>query len=156
MTVLSRNEGSDWSASDAAEALLAYAISIAEGGSAAVTRHEYAAAHTRLFEDPIARRVASRKLLRLRTPELLWGHLRGVATGSGSWALRRGAAHELIAPIIDALFGGTGSPTDQLVTGATIRLNSESSGTLGTRPSPAVTATPTARSPWHARCSNRP
>lgn len=116
----------NWTAADAAEALLAYAISIAENGPTTVTKHEYQAAHRRLFEDPTARRVADKKLVRFKNPDLMWGHLRSVATGPGSWALRRGAAHELIDPVIDALIDTTESPTDQLVTGATVRLNADS------------------------------
>lgn len=120
------SEDDDWTAGDAAEALLAYAISIAENGPTTVTKHEYLAAHKRVFSDPTARRVADKKLIRFKSPDLLWGHLRSVTTGSGSWALRRGAAHELIDPVIDALIDTTESPTDHLITGATARLNAES------------------------------
>lgn len=49
-----------------------------------------------------------------------------VATGPGSWARRREAAHELIDPVLDALHGRRESPADQLVSGATARLDSDS------------------------------
>jgi hypothetical protein len=70
--------------------------------------------------------VADKKLIRFKNPDLLWSHLRSVATGSGSWALRRGAAHELIDPVIEAVIDTTESPTDHLITGATVRLNADS------------------------------
>jgi abortive infection Abi-like protein len=116
----------DWTAADAAEALLAYAISIAENGPTTVTKHEYQAAHKRVFADPTARRVADKKLIRFKNPDLLWSHPCSVATGSGSWALRRGASHELIDPVIEALIDTSESPTDHLITGATVRLNADS------------------------------
>jgi len=119
-------EDDDWTAADAAAALLAYAISIAENGPTAVTKHEYQAAHKRLFADPTARRVADNKLIRFGNPDLLWSHLRSVATGSGSWGVRRAAAHDLIDPVHEALIDATESPTDHLITGATVRLNADS------------------------------
>lgn len=119
-------EQNDWTAIDAGEALLTYAISIAERGPDQVALRDYKAAHVRLLGDPAARRAASTLLARLRTPELMWGHLRSVATGSGSWQLRREAAHELIDPALDALHERAESPVDELVTGATARLDAES------------------------------
>lgn len=119
-------ERDDWTAPDAGEALLAYAISIAERGPQQVAPRDYKAAHEHLLSDPLARRAASKLLARLRNPELLWGHLRSVATGSGSWQLRREAAHELIDPVLDALHERADSPVDELVTGATARLDAES------------------------------
>jgi hypothetical protein len=116
----------DWSAADAGGALLAYSITIAEGGVSDVTMRDYRAAHERLMRDPVAKRTATPLLGRLRTPELMWGHLRSVATGSGSWQLRRNAAHELIDPVLDALHGQAESPVDQLVTGAATRLDADS------------------------------
>lgn len=109
---------------EAGEALLSFAITIAEGGK--VPTEEYRAVHKRLFESPVARRVANKALRRYTTPDLLWGHLRSVATGSGSWALRRDAAHELIDPVLDALHDETEMPADDLVTLAATRLNAES------------------------------
>ena len=87
---------------------------------------DYRAAHQRIFGDPVARRAASPLLARLRTPDLMWGQLRSVATGSGSWALRRNAAHELIDPVIDTLHGENKSPLDALVTLVAARLDAES------------------------------
>lgn len=117
--------GEDWSAVDAAQSLLAYVIAIAENGPSTVSKADHRAAHTRVFEDPRARRVADKKLMRFENPDLMWSHLRSVATGSGSWALRRGAAHDLINPVIDALFNGPESPADHLISGATVRLNAD-------------------------------
>jgi len=114
----------DLGAADACEALLAFAITIAEGGD--VPKSEYRAVHKRFFESPTARRVADKALRRYSTPDLLWGYLRSVATGSGSWALRRNAAHELIDPVLEALHDQTEMPADELVTLAAIRLNAES------------------------------
>jgi hypothetical protein len=114
----------DLGAIEAGEALLAFAIRIAEGGE--VPKAEYRAVHKRLFESPTARRVANKALRRYTTPDLLWGYLRSVATGSGSWALRRDAAHELIDPVLDALHDETEMPADDLVTLAATRLNAES------------------------------
>lgn len=114
----------DLGAAEAGEALLSFAITIAEGGE--VPKGEYRAVHTRLFESPTVRRVANKALRRYRTPELLWGHLRSVATGSGSWGLRRDAAHALIDPVLDALHDQAEMPADDLVTLAATRLNAES------------------------------
>lgn len=116
----------DWTPADAASTLLAYAISIAENGAKAVSPPKYHAAHKRVFADPTARRAADKKLARFTTPDLLWSYLRSVATGTGSWALRRKAAHDLIDPVLDALAKSTPSPTDQLVRGATVRLSADS------------------------------
>ena len=91
-----------------------------------VSKADYETAHKRVFEDPTARRLADKKLMRFKNPDLMWGHLRSVATGPGSWALRRGAAHQLIDPVIDALLDATESPADHLITGATVRLNADS------------------------------
>jgi hypothetical protein len=113
----------DLGAAEAGEALLSFAITIAEGGD--VPKEDYRAVHNRLFESPTARRVG-KPLRRYRTPDLLWGYLRSVATGSGSWALRRDAAHELIDPVVEALYDQSEMPADDLVTLATTRLNAES------------------------------
>lgn len=59
-------EDDDWTAADAAEALLAYATSIAENGPTTVAKHEYQAARKRVFADPKTRRVADKKLLARR------------------------------------------------------------------------------------------
>lgn len=115
-----------WTAADAAETLLTYAIAVAERGPDQVTLNDYRTAHERLFRDPVARRIADKVLSRCKTPDLLWSHLRSVATGSGSWQLRRNAAHALIDPILEALHDQTKGPVDHLVTGATIRLDAES------------------------------
>src|SRR5829696_8192475 len=95
MDLFERDNKDDWSAADAGAALLAYSITIAEGGVSDVTVRDYRAAHGRLMRDPVANRTATPLLARLGTPELMWGHLRSVATGSGSWQLRRNAAHQL-------------------------------------------------------------
>ena len=116
----------EWTAADAAETLLAYAIAIAERGPEQVSKADFRAAHGRIFNDAMARRAAGKVLARCKTPDLLWGYLRSVATGSGSWQLRRDAAHGLIDPILDALNSVTESPADQLVAGATVRLDADS------------------------------
>ena len=120
------DEQSEWTAAEAGTTLLAYAIAIAERGPEQVLLRDFKAAHERLFRDPVARHTADKLLTRFRTPDLLWGHLRSVATGSGSWQLRRNAAHELIDPVLDALHDHEGSPVDHLVTGATERLDAQS------------------------------
>lgn len=114
----------DLGAAEAGEALLTFAITIAEGGD--VPKGEYRAVHKRLFESATARRVADNALERYRTPDLLWAYLRSVATGNGSWALRRDAAHQLIDPVVEALDDQTEMPADGLVTLAATRLNAES------------------------------
>ena len=119
-------ERDELTAADAAETLLAYAISIAEGKVEKVPTADFRAAHSRVFRDGTARRAASRVLARCTTPSLLSGHLRSVATGAGSWQLRRDAAHALIDPILDALSSSPDNPADQLMTGAASRLNSDS------------------------------
>ncbi len=116
----------EWTATDAGETLLTYAIAIAERGPEQVTLNDYRAAHERLFSDGVARRTATKLLARCKTPELLWGHLRSIATGSGSWQLRRNAAHELIDPVLEALHEQTESPADHLVSEATVRLDADS------------------------------
>jgi len=120
------DEEDEWTAADAAATLLTYAIAIAERGPDQVTLKDYKAAHQRLFNESVARRTADKLLARCKTPDLLWGRLRSVATGPGSWQLRRNAAHELIDPVLDALHNQTESPIDHLVTGATARLDAES------------------------------
>jgi Abortive infection C-terminus len=115
-----------WSAREASETLLTYATAIAERGPDQVARRDYKAAHDRMLRDPVARGAARGLLARCTTPDLLWGHLRSVATGSGSWQLRRNAAHALVDPVIEALDGQVTSPADDLVTGAATRLDAES------------------------------
>lgn len=119
-------EEDDWTAADPAESLLSYAIAIVEQGPKQVTLKDYRDAHQRLLRDPVAKRAASPLLARLRTPDLMWGQLRSVATGSGSRQLRRNAAHELIDPVLDALHSQSESPVDELVAGAATRLDAES------------------------------
>jgi Abortive infection C-terminus len=120
------NDEDGWTASDAADTLLTYAIAVAERGPDQVTLNDYQATHERLFRDAVARRAADKLLARCKTPDLLWGHLRSVATGPGSWQLRRNAAHALIDPVLEALHDQMESPADHLVTGATARLDAES------------------------------
>jgi hypothetical protein len=120
------NDEDGWTASDAAETLLTYAIAIAARGPDQVALRDYQAAHKRLFRDAVARRTADKVLARCKTPDLLWSHLRSVATGSGSWQLRRNAAHALLDPVMEALHDQTEGPADHLVTGATARLDAES------------------------------
>lgn len=88
---------------DAAVAFLTYGISIAERGPDQVAAHDYRSAHRAMLADSAARRAASGMLRRCDRPELLWSHLRSVATGDGSWALRRAAFHELLDPVLEAL-----------------------------------------------------
>ena len=115
-----------WTALDATQALLGYAIAIAERGPEQVADHDYRAAHKRMLRDAAARKAAPEILARFTSPDLLWGHLRSVATGSGSWALRREAAHKLIDPVIDVLYSQSTGPADDLVTGAAERLDADS------------------------------
>jgi hypothetical protein len=123
----------DLSAAEAGATLLSFAIAIAERGPEQVTKAEYREVHKRLFDSPTARRAAAKGLVRYSTPDLLWGHLRSVATGSGSWALRRNAAHALIDPVLDALHDHSELPADELMTLAATRLNAESVSEAWTR-----------------------
>jgi hypothetical protein len=113
-------------AAEAGETLLSFAIAIAERGSQQVSKAEYRAVHRRLFESATARRVGQKGVRKYATPDLLWGYLRSQATGSGSWKLRRDAAHALIDPILETLYSATEHPADKLVTLAASRLNAES------------------------------
>jgi hypothetical protein len=110
---------------DAAETLLAYGIAIAEGKVESVPKRAFESAHRDLLADPVAKRAASGVLKRCSSPDLLWGYLRSVATGHGSWALRRNAVRELLDPVRDAL-EHDGHPLDDLVSGGAARLNAES------------------------------
>jgi hypothetical protein len=78
-----------------------------------------------MLKDPIARKVAPPFIARCSTPDLLWGYLRSKATGSGSWSIRRGVMHEAVDPIFDALATATLGPSDDLVSGAVERLDSD-------------------------------
>lgn len=112
---------------EAAEALLTYGIAIAERGPEQVQASDYKAAHRRLLSDPTARRTAKRVLVRCTSPDMLWSHLRSVATGPGSWELRRNAVHQLMDPILDALHeADEATPVDELVAGAAERLDADS------------------------------
>jgi Abortive infection C-terminus len=113
-------------ATEAGETLLSFAIAIAERGPQQVSKADYRAVHKRLFESPTAHRVGQKGVRKYATPDLLWGYLRSQATGSGSWKLRRDAAHALIDPILEALYSATEHPADELVTLAASRLNAES------------------------------
>lgn len=115
----------DLSPKDAAVAVLTYGISIAERGPDQVAAPDYRSAHRSMLADAAARRAASGVLRRCDRPELLWSHLRSVATGDGSWALRRAAVHELLDPVLEALERAP-QPADDLVTSAADRLDSES------------------------------
>ncbi|MGH2975057.1 MAG: abortive infection family protein [Solirubrobacterales bacterium] len=115
-----------WTALDAAQTLLGYAIAIAENGPDQVSGRDYRSAHKRMLRDSVARKAAPETLTRFTKPDLLWGHLRSVATGSGSWALRREAAHNLIDPVIDALHRQGTGPADDLVANAADRLDADS------------------------------
>lgn len=122
----SENEGAE-TPLEAAEALLTYGIAIAERGPEQVRARDYKTAHRLLLSDPTARRTAKRVLVRCTSPDLLWGHLRSVATGPGSWELRRNAVHDLMDPILDALHeADEATPADELVAGAAERLDADS------------------------------
>lgn len=112
---------------EAGEALLTFGIAIAERGPGQVTTRDYKAAHHVLLSDPTARRTANRILVRCTSPDMLWSHLRSVATGPGSWELRRNAVHDLLDPILDALHSADeAAPVDELVAGAAERLDADS------------------------------
>jgi len=111
---------------DAAEVLLTYAIAIAEHGPDQVKKADYQRVHRALMKHPSARRAATGVLRRCDTPDLMWSHLRSIATGSGSWALRREGAHALLDPVLDALTESSTPPSDALATGAIERLDAES------------------------------
>lgn len=115
----------EMTAAEAAQTLLTYGITVAEGHADQVPEHAYRSAHRRLLREPIARQAAGGLLRSCATPGLLWGHLRSVATGSGSWSIRRAAVHELLDPVLQAL-ETVSSPSDDLVTSAAVRLNAES------------------------------
>lgn len=120
-------ENDETSALEAAQSLLAYGTSIAERGPDQVPGGEYKAVHKALLSNPTARRAAGQVLIRCSTPDLLWGHLRAVATGAGSWELRRNAMRQLIDPVLDALHQSeSSSPVDDLVSGAATRLDANS------------------------------
>lgn len=126
------NTEPDLSPKDAAVALMTYGISIAERGPGQVTVPAYRSAHHCMLADPAAARAASGVLRRCNTPELLWSHLRSVATGSGSWALRRAAIHQLLDPVLEVLDRAP-QPADDLVTSAADRLDAESVRNAWTR-----------------------
>ena len=138
----------EWTAEEAAAQYLAYGITVAEGKPEKVPARDFRAARDRMLRDPVARRLAPPFIGRCSTPDLLWGFLRSKATGSGSWAVRRGAMHDAVDPILDALASAGVGPTDDLVSGAVTRLNSESVRDAWTRaverrdlePGAAVTA----------------
>lgn len=111
---------------EAANVLLTYAIAIAERGPEQIKKVDYQRAHRGLMKDPAARRAANVVLRRCDTPDLMWSHLRSIATGSGSWALRREGAHALLDPVLDALTESRMPPSDALAAGAIDRLDSES------------------------------
>ena len=111
---------------EAAEVLLTYAIAIAERGPDQVKKADYRRAHRGLMKNPVARRTANIVLRRCDTPDLMWSHLRSIATGSGSWALRRDGAHALLDPVLDAVTESRTPPSDALAAGAIERLDSES------------------------------
>jgi hypothetical protein len=139
---------SEWSPAEAGAQYLAYGITVAEGKPEKVPVQEFRAARDRMLSDPVARRTAPPFIARCSTPDLLWGYLRSKATGTGSWGIRRGVMHEAVDPILDALAGATVGPTDELVSGAVTRLNSDSVRDAWTRaverrdsePDAAVTA----------------
>lgn len=114
----------DRSTRDAAEALLAFGIMVAEGKADDVPKVAYRRAHESLSSDPIARSAAPTWLMRASTPQILWAHLRSKATGSGSWAIRRDEMHDGITPVLDAL-AEQPSPVDEPVVVALGRLGSD-------------------------------
>jgi hypothetical protein len=147
----------EWTAADAAAQYLGFGITVAEGSPEAVPKVEFAAALKRILVEPVARKTVPAFVVRCKTPDLLWGYLRSQATGSGSWAIRRGVMHDAIDPVLDALHAATSGPVDELVTQAVQRLDAESVRNAWTRaldrrdtdPEAAVTA---ARALLEATC----
>lgn len=115
-----------WTAAEAAAQYLGFGVTVAEGHHADVPKPAFSAALQHMLSDPIARKLVPAFVPRCVTPELLWGHLRSKATGSGSWEIRRSVMHEAIDPVLDALVNSDLGPADDLVAGAVARLNSES------------------------------
>lgn len=146
-----------WTASEAAAQYLAFGITVAEGSPDQVPTKEFRAARDRMLLDPIARRLAPAFVTRCSTPNLLWGYLRSRATGTGSWAVRRGEMHDAVDPILDALASAAPGPGDDLVSDAVERLDAASVRDAWTRaierrdtdPEAAVTS---ARSLLEATC----
>lgn len=147
----------DWTAAEAAAQYLGFGITIAEGAPEKVPKAAFSSARERMLSDPVARKVAAPFVRRCVTPDLLWGYLRSQATGSGSWAARRGVMHDAIDPVLDALHRAGIGPVDDLVGAAVARLDAESVRDAWTRalerrhndPEAAVTA---ARSLLEATC----
>ena len=155
MLTLSRMD--QWTATEAAAQYLGFGITVAEGAPEKVPKAAFSAARERMLSDPVARKVVPAFVARCVTPDLLWGYLRSQATGSGSWAVRRGAMHDAIDPVLDALHGAGLGPADDLVAAAVARLDAESVRDAWTRalerrdtdPEAAVTA---ARALLEATC----
>jgi Abortive infection C-terminus len=147
----------DWTAAEAAAQYLGFGVTVAEGKPESVPKAAFTAARERMLADPVARKALPAFVVRSVTPELLWGYLRAQATGSGSWAIRRGVMHDAIDPVMDALHGSEQGPADELVGAAVARLDAESVREAWTRalerrdndPEAAVTA---ARALLEATC----
>jgi hypothetical protein len=116
----------EWTATEAAAQYLGFGITVAEGAPEKVPKAAFTAARERMLTESVARRAVPAFVVRCATPDLLWGYLRAQATGSGSWAIRRGVMHDAVDPVIDALQRAREGPADNLVAGAVTRLDAES------------------------------
>lgn len=123
----------DWTAAEAAAQYLGFGITVAEGSPDSVPIPEFKAAAQRMLSDPAARKLAPAFIKRCSTPDLLWGYLRSQATGSGSWAIRRGVMHDAVDPILDALADRDQHPADDLVAASLQRLDADSVRAAWTR-----------------------
>jgi hypothetical protein len=86
-----------WTAAAAAAQYLGYGITVAERHHADVPKPGFSAAFQRMLSDPVVRKLVPAFVSRCVTPELLWGHLRSKATGSGSWEIPRSCVSGLKA-----------------------------------------------------------
>jgi hypothetical protein len=146
-----------WTAAEAAAQYLGFGITVAEGAPEKVPKAAFSGARERMLSDPTARKAAPAFVVRCVTPDLLWGYLRSQATGSGSWAIRRGVMHEAIDPVLDALHGAALGPADDLVAGAVARHDAESvrdawTRALDRRDTDAEAAVTAARALLEATC----
>nr|WP_282449602.1 abortive infection family protein [Roseibium sp. CAU 1639] len=98
-------------------------VGLATGGS--VDDNSYHQLRRSIMEEDELRPLLPQFIRTCRTGTALWGHLKQVSSGQGSYAIRSQYVYDGFQPILDHLDAGTKSPTDAVTVETLEHLNSD-------------------------------
>jgi len=99
-------------------------VSLSENGG--INEGTYMQIRASLIQDETLKSFLPRYIRTSRDQGQLWGYLKSVATGSGSWVLRREHIYESFQPLLEFLECRNSSPADESVTAILANFDTES------------------------------